>query len=387
MTWYVPYDKLDSKQIEIINGITRSPDRSHWVQGYAGTGKTIILTHAIERVAADKPNASLCYITFTHALKDMVASGLHGPVAKRVEIKTHTRFLSDQQQYDYVFLDEVQDIKPSDLDMIRGLAGSVIVAGDPEQSIYENSGSKPEILSTLTPQEWFLAQIFRLTPLLRKVAQAILPSSKIVEGLMANTGADVTIRLVSFRDPGSEADWVWEEARRRARPSTPSVILVPTHKAIADFSFELARQLCIDEPPSAVVRDRQSRNYGPFNEYWKENGLALQYLGNDQGSFADGDQRPVVYMMTFASAKGLDFENVFIPGMSEGAYLVDARAAERNPDLDRRLLFVAVTRSRKNLFVSYHGKRPHRLVANFPQDAAVPIRTAVRATFDDEDLF
>ena len=99
------------------------------------------------------------------------------------------------------------------------------------------------------------------------------------------------------------------------------------------------------------------------------------------------DQRPVVYMMTFASAKGLDFENVFIPGMSEGAYLVDARAAERNPDLDRRLLFVAVTRSRKNLFVSYHGKRPHRLVANFPQDAAVPIRTAVRATFDDEDLF
>lgn len=417
MTWYVPYDKLDSKQIEIINGITRSPDRSHWVQGYAGTGKTIILTHAIERVAADEPNASLCYITFTHALKDMVASGLHGPVAKRIEIKTHTRFLYDQRRYDYVFLDEVQDIKPSDLDKIRSLAGSVIVAGDPEQCIYENSGSKPEILSTLTPQEWFLEQIFRLTPLLRKVAQAILPSSKIVEGLMANKNANVTIRLVSFRDQGSEADWVWEEARKRARPSTPSVILFPTHKAIADFSFELARQLCIDGPPSAVVRDRKthnddpfneieeppravvrdrlSRNYGPFNEYWKENGLALQYLGNDQGSFADGEQRPVVYMMTFHSAKGLDFENVFIPGMSEGAYLVDPSVIERNPDLDRRLLFVAVTRSRKNLFVSYHGKRPHRLVANFPQDAAVPFpqdaavpkRTTARSAFDDEDLF
>ena len=70
--------------------------------------------------------------------------------------------------------------------------------------------------------------------------------------LMANKNANVTIRLVSFRDQGSEADWVWEEARKRARPSTPSVILFPTHKALAGFSFELARQLCIDTPPSAL---------------------------------------------------------------------------------------------------------------------------------------
>ena len=204
---------------------------------------------------------------------------------------------------------------------------------------------------------------------------------------MANTGADVTIRLVSFRDRGSEASWVSDEARKRARPGAPSVILFPTHKALADFSFELARQLGIDEPPNAVARDRRARDYRPFNKYWEENEIELQYLGNDQGSFTVGDQHPVVYMMTFASAKGLDFENVFIPGMSEGAFLVDTRATERSPDLDRRLLFVAVTRSRKNLFVSYPGKRPHRFVANFPQDAAVPVRATVRATHDDEDLF
>jgi len=387
MTWYVPFDKLDSKQVEILNGITRSLDRSHWVQGYAGTGKTIILTHTIERVAADKPNASLCYITYTHALKDMVASGLHGAAAERIRIETHTRFLSDQRRYDYVFLDEVQDIKPSDLAAIRSLAGTVIVAGDPEQSIYEDSASKPSILGALTPQEWFLAQIFRLTPLLRKVAQVILPSSKIVEGQMANTGADVTIRLVSFGDRGAEAGWVWDEARKRARPGSPSVILLPTHKALADFSCELARQLSIDAPPSAHVQGRRTRDYGPFNRYWEDNEIALQYLGNGQGSFALGDQHPIVYVMTIASAKGLDFENVFIPGMSEHAFLVDTRAMADRPDLDRRLLFVAVTRSRKNLFVSYHGKRPHRFVANFPQDAAVPVRATIRATDDNEDLF
>lgn len=387
MTWYVPFDKLDSKQIDIRDGIMRSLDRSHWVQGYAGSGKTLILTHTIERVAADKPDASLCYITYTHALKDMVASGLHGPVAERIKIVTHTRFLSDRRRYDFVFLDEVQDIKTSDLDSIRSLAGTLIVAGDPEQSIYEDSASEPQILSALSPQAWFLTKIFRLTPLLRKVAQMILPSSKIVEGQMANTGADVTIRLGSFGDKRTEAGWVWDEARTRAKGSSPSVILFPTHKALADFSIELTRKLSIDAPPSATVEGRRARDYGPFNEFWKENGIKLHYLGNGHGSFAMGDQHPIVYMMTFASAKGLDFENVFIPGMSEDAFLVDSRAVAKRPNLDRRLLFVAVTRSRKNLFVSYHGKRPHRLVANFPQDAAVPVRATVRATVDDEDLF
>ena len=387
MTWYVSYDKLDSKQIEISNGIMRSLDHSHWVQGYAGTGKTLILTHAIERVAADRPDASLCYITYTHALKDMVASGLHGPVAERIKIETHTKFLSDRRRYDYVFLDEVQDIKPSDLDTIRSLAGSLIVAGDPEQSIYEDGASEPQILSALKPQAWFLTQIFRLTPLLRKVAQVILPSSKIVEGLMANTSANVTIRMGSFGDEGTEASWVWDEASKRARPGEPSVILFPTHKALAGFSFELARQLCIDTPPSANVRDRRARDYSSFKEFWQENGIKLQYLGNGHGSFAMGDQHPIVYVMTFHSAKGLDFDNVFIPGMNEHAFFVDSRAIDRSPDLDRRLLFVAVTRSRKNLFISYHGKRPHCLVGNLPQDAAVPVQPTVRATYDIEDLF
>ena len=387
MTWYVSYDKLDSKQIYIRDGIVRSLDRSHWVQGYAGTGKTLILVHAMERVAADEPDASLCFITYTHALKDMVVSGLHGSVVKRIKIKTHTQFLYDRSRYDYVFLDEVQDITPPDIEQIRKLSGSLIIAGDPEQSIYADGASEPQILSDLKPQTWFLELIFRLTPLLRKVAMVILPTSKIVEGPMANTSANVTIRMGAFGDEGTEAGWVWDEASKRARPGEPSVILFPTHNALASFSFELARQLCLDVPPSAKARDRRAHDYGPFNEFWQENGIKLQYLGNGQGSFAIGDQHPIVYVMTFASAKGLDFENVFIPGMHQNAYFVNPYAMADRPGLDRRLLFVAVTRSRKNLFITYAGNRPHRFIANLPQDAAVPVRPTVRANNNDEDLF
>jgi len=386
MGWYVPFNRLDIKQVEVLNGITRSLDRPHWVQGFAGTGKTIILTHAIERVAAEHPRASLCYITFTHALKDMVASGLHGPVAQRIVIKTHSKFLSDNQHCDYVFLDEVQDIQPSDLARIRTLAGSVIAAGDPEQRIYAGSATKEQIQSTLEPQVWLLVNIFRLTSLLRRIAQAIFPSTKIVEGQISNTTADVTIRMGAFDNPASEVRWVWEEALSRARPDTPSVILFPRHDAITQFAGLLAKHLGTGTPPRALQQKDKPRDYEPFNQHWADKGIALQYLGNGQGSLDQSETRPMVYLMTFQSSKGLDFENVFIPGMHYFVKMVNAHTLERDPELERRLLFVAVTRSRKNLFITYHGKGPHRLLANLPSEAMVPMKTAARLK-DEEDFF
>jgi superfamily I DNA/RNA helicase len=68
--------------------------------------------------------------------------------------------------------------------------------------------------------------------------------------------------------------------------------------------------------------------------------------------------------MTYHSSKGLDFETVFIPGLDEN-YTIFNRNDEA---MDRRLFYVAATRSRRNLFISYTGTTPHPFVANMPQD-------------------
>ncbi len=368
MGWYKPFNELDAKQINVRDAIMRALDRSHWIRGFAGTGKTLILTHAIERVAALHPNASLCYVTYTHALKDMVLSGLHGPVAERIVVMTHAKFLWRPQRYDYVFLDEVQDIAPMALARIRKLAGTVVVAGDPEQSIYENGASEGEITQALEPQQWQLLQIFRLTDLLRRVAHAILPSSKIVEGQMANTDSNVTIRMASFASGRDEVCWVWDQASSRAVPGSPATILFPTHDAIAAFMRALAAELGREGPDSTP----QDKRYEHFNAYWAD--MGLQYFGNGHGSLPETERKPMVCLMTFHSSKGLDFENVFIPKMDEEAEIVSEFAREKDPELERRLLFVAVTRSRKNLFITYHGARPHRLLQNLPAEATVSVQ-------------
>ncbi len=383
MGWYVPFDKLGQKQLEVLNGITGQLDRPHWVQGFAGTGKTLVVTHLMERVAKLKPNSSICFVTFTHALKDLVSGGLQGAVARRVEIKTHTQYLGERQTYDYVFLDEVQDISPSDLVKIKGLAGNLYVAGDGDQRIYDKGASEQEITAAISPRTWKLLEIFRLTKLLQQVAQAILPRTKLIEGLHSSKDAEVTIRLMQHADSSSEAQWVWKEAKRRARPADPSVILFPTHKSIAAFAGEIAESLGLDKPPARGAKG----DYGPFNEFWEEEGVSLMYFGNSHGELSKGETEPMVYLMTFHSSKGLDFRNVFIPGMQDGATIVNQMALEDDPELDRRLLFVAVTRSRENLFISYSGRKAHPLLKGLPSSVVANLAPVKAKRDDDEEEF
>ena len=85
-------------------------------------------------------------------------------------------------------------------------------------------------------------------------------------------------------------------------------------------------------------------------------------LGSGFGSLAESDERPLVYIMTYHSAKGLDFETVFLPQLNEG---IDFWP--KDAELDKKLFFVATTRSRRNLFMSYHKRQPHSYIRNMPQ--------------------
>ena len=389
MRWARPFNDLSSRQRSVLDAMSRSMGSSHWIQGFAGTGKTLLLVHAIERVAAEQPRATLCFITFTHALKDLVATGFNEKVARRLKILTHTQFLKDKVTYDHVFLDEVQDISSEDLQAIRGLSRSLQIAGDPDQRIYGAGAKESDITKIVRPTLHQLIEIFRLTRSLREVALAIFPRARLVEGNQAISSREVTIRLANFADPSAEAAWVFAEARDRARPHDPSGILLSTHDAIYTFACNVASQLNCGAPP------RPKRNfspgisgldYTPFNDHWKALAVPLMYVGGGNGSFSDSDSKPLVYLMTYHSAKGLDFMNVFLPQVNEDLWLGNRKELDLDPELARRLMFVAVTRSRENLFISHTSKKPHPLLERLPSGVVRKIRPA-RSEKQEEEFF
>ncbi len=63
-------------------------------------------------------------------------------------------------------------------------------------------------------------------------------------------------------------------------------------------------------------------------------------------------------LMTVHAAKGLEFENVFLVGLEDGIFPMEAsRNSSEDLEEERRLCYVALTRAKKRLFISVASKR------------------------------
>lgn len=89
---------------------------------------------------------------------------------------------------------------------------------------------------------------------------------------------------------------------------------------------------------------------------------------NNNGGEKKEARSVAVNCMTIHLAKGLEFDSVFIAGASEGL-LPHARslADERSLEEERRLMYVAMTRARKNLAISFYGT-PSRFIEEIPKE-------------------
>lgn len=353
-----PINKLDPQQQAFLERIStfveNSSFRNQWIQGFAGSGKSVLLAYAAKTILVKKPNSKILVIVFTRSLVEMYKADFNAlNLGTKVIIDTYYGFMKGASCYDYILCDEIQDLTPRIIRTMNSRCSNVIVAGDSNQSIYDSDPKWHE--ATVTPSEignlikgtpYELSIVHRLSHSIIDAVQRFLPSMNIFSSKVEAGKADTQIRLCEAPSETKEVNYIMKQATKAVNLGYSTAILIPTAAKIIQF---INQALCDAGRPNwkPTVNDRGKTNFGDMNLHLRKNGVNVQYIGNGYGSFNESNN--TIYILTFHSAKGLDFENIFIPFANTSMYISPKES------LAKTLFMVAMTRTRKNLYITYTG--------------------------------
>jgi superfamily I DNA/RNA helicase len=358
MDWMVGVAQLDVVQRRTIDAVVKATSQNHWIKGFAGTGKTIVITHILKRLAANR-NTTTCFATYTYALKEMVESGLTSTEVNSISSTTFKSIRQLEDVFDVLVADEFQDIPKKSLAVAVKKASSLIIAADPAQRIYRFSAKEEELLRAVRPVKVHkLATIHRINLPIYTVATTIFPDAEFSPGEAPDDDRE-PVQIMSSASRPIESVAVLAEATRIAKEGSPSAILVPSNALLKVFLSDIAAKNGWGTVPPIRDSEELDDPFGPVNRFLKRQKSALQLFGSQSGSIQESDRSRIVYLMTYHNAKGLEFPYVFMPFMTSETCLEPMKNA--SAEQEARIFFVAATRAKERLHLSYH-EEPHMFI-------------------------
>ena len=312
--WYIQESELDDYQIRIVR---RRLSSSFIVKGCAGSGKTVLALWRAKELA-EIGEEDYLIIVFTKALKQFILDGIHEIGVDESKVMHHHQWKDrGSPKADYIIVDECQDFDREELLELRSSAKKhLILFGDSAQQLYNGLASKGELLSMeqiqselSTPMESLVIN-HRLKKKIARVAEEITLTNDELEHRCKNEGVNKPF-LIKLNSHEDQLDYIIDVCN--SLNYTDVAILFPTNKHV-----------------------KVSYDYFAEQGWDCERKVGLQIMDLDFTT-------DLPKLMTYHSAKGLQFEAVFIPACNSSIF------EERN----RNPLYVAATRTYRDLFFLY----------------------------------
>ncbi len=262
-----------------------------------------------------------------------------------------------ESPFDAVIVDEVQDLQPQELRLLSALAiknpGDLMVLGDAGQRIYPGGFSLKKLGIDVRGRSHILRINYRTTEQIRRFADGLTPRSS------------------------DDFDEGAEDRRSRSLLKGPAPTLNGFASAVEHDGFVLQQiQRLIAQGLSAkeiAIFARSATHLKSIRETLTGAGLEIVPLSADE-DLAENDG---VNLGTMHRAKGLEFKVVFVVNCGQGivphsytlSKLRDQGDYDAAYERERHLLYVALTRARDEVFVTWVGKRSEFLQDDQTQTA------------------
>lgn len=352
-TWLVPRQELTVDQLRAVELPT---DQHQVFLGGPGSGKTQVLLHRADylRRTFNVPAERIHIFVYTNVLKDYIRSALKllqlpetcvstldswcgdyyqshvnprlprnkekkkpdFPAIRR-SVEKHLNESTERPPFDYVLVDEGQDLNTQCYDILTNVSRQVTVCMDHNQQIYDSGSKLADVLETLgiRRQKLSFLETFRCSPYIVQLA-------------------------CQYIDDDSEREQFVQQTR-----TATTDIETPLYYQASDFEDEKATlietvkvRLARGER-IAILLPQRRQVYG-YAKGFQEAGLPMETPREIDFN------TDVPKIITYHSAKGLTFDTVFMPGLTNRSFvnLSDSRI--------RRLLFVGITRATGWVYMS-----------------------------------
>jgi superfamily I DNA/RNA helicase len=320
-SWYINESELDDYQVPIIQ---KKMDRSFIVKGCAGSGKTVLALWKAKEIATAKLG-SYYFIVYTKALRQFIDDGVKevGLEKGRVLHFAHWEKMG-RPQADFVIVDEVQDFEKKDIDyLVAASLKNLLFFGDSAQQIYRafksglfKSMDKLAQYTDLSIEPLILNH--RLPRKIARVAEYLNEEGDSLVSRCKKEGANKPF-LIKVRDKESQLEFIKDTIEERDYDDVG--ILFPQNRDVKSAD----------------------QHYGS-KSYLIESKYDISYPDDKKFNLNFHSSNPK--LMTYHSAKGLQFQAVFIPDCTRS----DLPGGDSNP------LYVAITRTYEDLFIIYSGE-------------------------------
>jgi len=266
----------------------------------------------------------------------------------------------------HFMVDEFQDVNRAQYEMVRLLARSdgrgLFVIGDPDQAIYGFRGSDRRFFLRFredypSSAEIHLKRNYRSQGTILEAAQAVLNDKDTAEPLLPEIPGGRLVKVVRLPNPVTEGIFITRTIDAMLGGSS----FLSLDSGRVDVCYEEGLGL-----EDFAVLYRLNAVGDALEEAFRSSGIPVQRARKNtpvEEAEALDPRAEAVTLMTMHASKGLEFPVVFVAGCEEGV-IPYTRNDEQNrepTDLneERRLLYVAMTRAKMDLFLT--GSRTRSL--------------------------